>query len=103
MSDKITLAVICFAILFLLTYPIMTMLFLIHNQGKLNKPEFKRKFNTLYDGLNTYSKIVLLYDSIFSMRRFFLVLVNVMLNSSFPLTPFDKNEYMFKILIFLFM
>ena len=31
LSDKITLAVICFAILFLLAYPIMTMLFLIHN------------------------------------------------------------------------
>ena len=47
--------------------------------------------------------MVLLYDSIFAMRRFYLVLVNVSLTSTFPLTSFEKNEYLFKILIFLFM
>ena len=55
LADKITLVVICLAIVFLIIYPISTMIFLTKNQSKLTTPIFKRKFNTLYDGMYTRS------------------------------------------------
>ena len=65
------------------------------------EPVFKKKFSTLYDGMYTNGKLTLLYNTIFCMRRFFIVVINVALNSGFPLTNFERNQFLFKIVLFL--
>ena len=53
--------------------------------------------------MHTDSKLSLLYNTVFCMRRLFLVTINVALNMGFPLTSFSRNQYLFKILLFLLM
>lgn len=60
--------------------------------------EFKKKHETIYQGINTGSKEALLYYSIFSIKRFYIVLINVAFSSR---EVGEKNNYLLKIILFL--
>ena len=90
-KDTFTITGIVLVILFLIVYPLFTMFFLIKHQDKMKENTFKRKFSTLYDGMYTESKQVLLYNTVFCMRRFFLVFINVSLNVECPWTDLKQN------------
>ena len=49
----------------------------------------KRKFNTLYDGIYTDSKQALLYNTVFCLRRFWIVVINITFNPACPWTDFS--------------
>lgn len=64
-------------------------------------PEFRTKYNTLYQGIKTNSFTALCYNSIFSVRRFDIVLVNTYLTAESPLSGLDRTLYLAKILLFI--
>ena len=86
---------------FLLVYPLCIALFLLKNQGRLLDKNFKIKFDALYDFINTDSKEALLYNPIFCIRRFYIVLINIVFNVECPWTDYSQNHYKNKIFCFL--
>ena len=85
----------------LLFYPILFMVFLIKNQDKLEDPKVRQKYSSAYDGIYTESKQALLYNTVFCLRRFCIVLVNIVFSVSCPFTDFQQNRFFYKIELFL--
>ena len=88
-------------LVFVLIYPIFIMYFLQKNQDILETRQMKRKYSTAYDGIYTESKQALLYNSVFCLRRFHIVLINITLNAECPWTNFEESRYFYKIILFL--
>ena len=65
LKEAITVLGILMVILFLLVYPVCTMVFLIKHQDRLQEPKVVRQFSTLYDGMNTDSKQVRVVAEVF--------------------------------------
>ena len=86
---------------FIALYPLLFMYFLFKYQDKLDIARIKAKYNSAYDGIYTESKYALLYSTMFCLRRFYLVLINVTFNASCPWTHFAQNQYLLKIFSFL--
>ena len=63
--------------LFLIAWPPLVARFLLKNQQRLDDPVFRSKWHELYQGIRVDSFSSLLYISVFSVRRFDLVLVGV--------------------------
>ena len=74
--------------------------FLITKQRKLTTLEYQKRYDSVYDGLDTDSKTALLYYPVFSMRRFYIVLINLVFNAECPWTNFSETRYLYKILSF---
>ena len=49
----------------------------------------------------TDAKLTLVYNTIFCLRRFLLVLINISLSSHFPFLNLSRNHFLLKILLFL--
>ena len=89
-------------ILFLLVYPVAQMYFLIKYQDRLEEKQVRQRFSTLFDGMKTNSKMAMLYNSVFGMRRFYIVFINVTLSPNCPWSNFEQHRYLYKILSFMF-
>lgn len=87
--------------LLLIVWPLLMARFLLKNQEQLEDPVFRRKWHSLYDGIRLDSFSSLLYVSVFSVRRFDLVLVGVYFSQDSYLSGFDETNYSLKILSFL--
>ena len=63
----------------LVMFPFWTLIFLQKNKDKLNEKEFKKKYSGLYDDLKqnfkVYSSQVLLFPTLFLLRRASYVLL----------------------------
>ena len=63
--------------------------------------DFKTKFSTLYQGIKLDSFRALCYNSIFAVRRFNIILMNIYFTKGSPLSGLDRTYYLQKILCFL--
>merc|ERR1712176_754015 len=61
-----------------------------------------KKWSTLYQGINMNQLSALFYNAIFCVRRFHIVLVNLLFSPGFPLTNFEQHQYLFKDFCFIF-
>jgi divalent metal cation (Fe/Co/Zn/Cd) transporter len=82
-GDKVS-AVLSFIIgaLMFMT-PLLTLYFAFTKLNKVEEPNFKAKYGSLYEGLKTDSKIHLLCNFIFTCRRAILIVMTVFL-SDYP-------------------
>ncbi len=63
--------------------PLLILLFIITYNKRINDPTIKGRFSSIYDGLKTSSPIYLMCAFFFTIRRFALIAITVML-SSYP-------------------
>jgi len=87
----------------LLVWPLFIFVFLQKNQDRLDEPKFVEKHATIYQGIKVESKSALLYNVVFCVRRFYLVLINMYFSPQFPLSNFESHANYFKVAIFLVM
>ena len=69
---------------------------MLRNQHKLADAKFAQRWDTLYQGIHLNNMAALLYNAVFCLRRFQIVLVNMVFSPGFPLTRFDQHQYLFK-------
>ena len=72
-------------------WPFFIVIFMIKNQHKLEDPQFARKWDALYAGFQTDKLISLFYNAVFCLRRFDIVLVNMIFSPGFPGTNFSQH------------
>ena len=65
----------------ILAWPVFIIFFLERHYSELEEPSFKKKHETIYQGIKTYSKNAIIYYGVFSIRRFYIVLINVSFSS----------------------
>ena len=82
-------------------YPLLHMFFLFKYYNNLTEPYFKKRFGTAFIGIEIEYKQALLYGAIFLVRRFWIVIINIVLNPDCPWTNYEENRYLYKILLFL--
>ena len=85
-------------IIAILVWPVFIIFFLEKHYSELEEHSFKKKHETIYQGIRTYSKETIIYYSVFSIRRFYIVLINVSFSSQ---EAGKRNENLFKIVFFL--
>ena len=83
-------------------WPIWVMYFMLKNQARTFVESFQAKWDTLFQGIRTESKSALIYNSIFSIRRAWIVLLNIFFTPGFPLSNFEENQFLLKIMGFIF-
>ena len=88
-------------ILLLVAWPVFVTIFLLKNYDSLNKVDFKRKYNAFYQGIKVTSFQAIIYNGVFSARRFDIVLDNLLFNEGSPITGVERTFYLEKIFIFL--
>lgn len=93
-----TSVALLFGVFGLIVWPLFIMFTLERNFFKLEEDAFKKRHETIYQGIQTSSREALLYYSVFAMRRFYLVVINVVFS---PREKGEKNEYLLKIIFFL--
>ena len=69
---------------------------MLKNQGRLHEPKFAQRWDTLYQGIHQNYKGALFYNAIFCLRRFYLVLINMIFSPGFPITNFEQHQYLMK-------
>lgn len=85
----------------LMLFPLGVVYWLIKNHGRLNEASFKAKWRIMYNGIKVDSFQALLYNAVFAVRRFDLVVINLVLNSGSPILSTERTHYLEKILLFL--
>ena len=70
-------------------YPGLLMYGLIKNHHRVEEVKFNRQFNSVLKGIKIHSKEALLYDSVFCIRRFYIVFINLTMSPDMPLTDFE--------------
>ena len=73
---------------------------MMRNSKSIKRPAFQSKFNALTNTLKLSSFQALLYNAVFAVRRFDLILVNLFLNDGSPLSGCDRTFFLEKILLF---
>ena len=63
-----------FLLLCVIVFPIFVFLFLTNQRDKLEDPQFKKKYNTMYLGVNLDHMWSIIYFTPFCIRRFLLVM-----------------------------
>jgi len=76
-------------LIILIIFPLFVMIFMNKNKDELDRPSFKKKWETLYQGIDTHQLSSLMYYAVFCVRRFQLVLINLVFSPGFPLTNFE--------------
>ena len=89
------------AIIGLILWPLFLARFLYKKKDVLDTQEVKQKHQTIYDGIEIDSKLSLFYNAIFCIRRFDIVLINVVFSGNFPVKLVEGNSFLYKILFFL--
>ena len=85
----------------LILWPLWTVYFLLKNYDNLQEPAFKTKFNALTNGIKLEKFSAVMYNAVFAVRRFDLILVNLLLTKNSPLSGSKRTFYMEKIVLFL--
>ena len=62
----------------------------------------KTKHEILYNGICTDNVLALIYNAVFCVRRFDLVVINIFFSADFSMSLFDKNQYLLKIFVLIF-
>ena len=70
-------------------WPLFIIIFMLKNQSKLEDKTFTQRWGTLYQGIHKNKIIALIYNAVFCLRRFEIVLVNMFFSPGFPLSNFD--------------
>jgi hypothetical protein len=83
-------------------WPVFIVYFLTRNKEKLEERKFSAKFDALYQGIHTNRMSALIYNAVFCVRRFDIVLVNMIFSPGFPIFNWESHQYVFKNLAFLF-
>ena len=65
--------------IFCIGFPVWSARFLLLNREKVHTPEFKVKYDSLYQNINIYHKKALLFTTYFLVRRFFFAWVIIFL------------------------
>lgn len=60
-----------------------------------------QKHSTIYQGIRIESKEALLYNVVFCVRRFYIVLINFYFAPAFPFSDYESHAYLLKVLTFL--
>ena len=66
----------------------------------LVEEKFKKKFDTIYNGIKLQSFSALCYNAVFTVRRFNIVLINVYFTIDSPLSGFKRTHYLDKIMAY---
>jgi len=91
------------AVGFFFSWPIWIFWFLLKNFDALGDEDFFEKFKSLYNGINITSTAALAYKAIFAVRRFDIILDNLVFTTGSPITGVERNHYFEKVILFLFM
>ena len=78
-------------ILLLCIWPLFVVMFMLRNYDKLHETKFSQRWDTLYQGIHLYKRPSLLYNAIFSVRRFDIVFINMFFSPGFPLSNFESH------------
>ena len=93
-------------VLFFMFWPLLVGCFLLKNHEKLQRDDyqakaFKVKYDALINDIRHKSFITLLYPTVFAVRRFNIVMVNILFTQDSPLSGVERTLYMEKILFLL--
>lgn len=66
--------------IFLILWPVWVIGFLLKNNSRLADKDFKDKFEAIYQGIKITSFQALIYNAVFAVRRFDIILENLLLN-----------------------
>ena len=83
-------------------FPVAIIIFMSKNYDRLEDNVFRKKWDALYQGLHTNSKAALMYNSVFCVRRSYIVFANLIFSPGFALTDFTNHQYVFKNMAILF-
>ena len=64
----------------LILWPVGVIGFMLKNNDKIDDKEFRGKYDALYQGIKTTSWQALVYNAVFAVRRFDIILDNLLLN-----------------------
>ena len=77
------------------------MALLVRYQSQLELQSFKNRFGRIYLGIRVESLSALIYNAVFAVRRYQIVFVSVFFTAESPLSGFDREHHLEKILGFL--
>ena len=86
---------------FFFCWPLWIFWFLLKNHENLADKKFNERFRTLYNGIKLSSTAALAYKAIFAVRRFDIILDNLVFTTDSPMLGLQTNHYLEKVLIFL--
>ena len=84
----------------LMFWPIQIIVFILRNHEHLEEPDFKQKYGSYYQGIRTNSFSSLLYEAVFAVRRFDIIVINLLFTVNSPISGLKRNMYLEKILMF---
>ena len=87
------------ATLAFMIWPLHITHFLTLKHRRVDEPRFRSKFGSFYNGIKTSSFATLLYEAIFAVRRFDIVIINLILSVGSPLSGATRNYYLEKVLL----
>ena len=85
----------------LIVWPLWVLAFMLRNSSRVDKPIFQSKFSALTQKLRLNSFQALSYNAVFAVRRFDLILINLILNEGSPISGLERTHYLEKIILFL--
>lgn len=89
--------VVCFFFL----WPMWILRFLLKNYESLRDKDFFQKFSSLYNDIKVSSTAALAYKAIYAVRRFDLIVFNLVLTAESPISRLERNHFLEKIVLFL--
>ena len=90
-----------FLVIFFFCWPALIMIFLLQKFEQLDTPECKEKFAPLYLGINVKSPEALSYKSIFAIRRYNIICINIIFTVNSPVLGENRNLFLVKVILFM--
>ena len=78
-------------------------IFLLSNYENLASETFKARYQSLYNGIKISSRAAISYKAVFAVRRFDIILDNLVLTQDAPLLNLERNHYLEKVIGFIFL
>ena len=85
----------------LVLWPLWIVYFLLKNSDKLAEESFRNKFNALIDNIKVDKFNAVIYNAVFAVRRFNILLFNLWLSQDSPLSGAKRTFYFEKIILFI--
>ena len=82
-------------------WPLWIVYFLLKNSDKLAEESFRNKFNALIDNIKVDKFNAVIYNAVFAVRRFNILLFNLWLSQDSPLSGAKRTFYFEKIILFI--
>ena len=74
---------------------------MLKNSDKLAEASFRYKFNALIDDIKVDKFNAIIYNAVFAVRRFNILLINLWLSEDSPLSGVKRTFYFEKIILFI--